>query len=143
MEKAVRWEQTGESRAAGISAASLNAGANALGSAIGNDSNLDRWADFELQFTCSVAPTANTVVELYLLYALDGTNYEDGSAAPIDPTKTPVGVFTARAVTSAQRVTLSHVPLSPHKFKCLLKSELDQNATGVTLTCYTYNEELQ
>ena len=136
---AVPWEAP-TNRATGITSSSITAGANALGDEIDNGTNLDRWAAFELTFTCSSAPTANTVVELYLIHALDGTNYEDGDATPTDPGKAPVAVFAARNVTSAQKVSVTGVPLPPFKFKSLLKSELDQNATSVALDCETYKE---
>lgn len=135
----IKWDSA-VSRTTGISTASINAGANNLGSEISNNTNKDRWATFELQFTCASAPTAGTVFELYLIYAIDGTNYEDGDATPTDPIKIRAGVFPARNVTSAQRIVLANIPLSPFKVKCLLKSELDQNATSVTLSMYTHNE---
>lgn len=142
MAKAIKWS-SGTSRTTGISSASINAGANSLGSEIDNSTNKDRWASCDLVFTCASAPTLNKVFELYLIYAIDGTNYEAGDATPTDPVKIRAGVFPARAVTSAQRVALTNIPLSPFKFKCLLKSELDQNATSVTMLMYTHNEEVQ
>jgi hypothetical protein len=41
-------------------------------SAVGN---LYFWADFELDVTFAVAPTDDSAVELYLVPALDGSNY--------------------------------------------------------------------
>jgi hypothetical protein len=141
MSNRVQWSSP-VSRVTGISAVSINAGDNSLGSVIDNNINKDRWASLELQFTFSIAPVAGKVFELYLLYATDDTNYEDGDAAPTDPVKVRAGVFGVRAVTTAQRVSLTNIPLAPFKFKCLLKSELAQNATSVTLNMYSYSEEL-
>jgi hypothetical protein len=141
MPNEVLWKG-GTSRSTGINSAGVNAGANQLGSEIDNAANKDRFASLDLTFSCASAPTANTVWEVYVLYAIDGSNYEDGGAA-LDPAKNPVGTIAARAVTGAQRQTLMNVPILPFKFKLLLKSELDQNATSVTMLCYTHNEEIQ
>lgn len=141
MANAVKWT-TATSRTSGISSESINAGANNLGGEIDNGTNKDRFASLDLTFSCASAPTANTVWEVYVLYAIDGTNYEDGGSS-VDPPKNPVGTIAARAVTGAQRQTLMNVPILPFKFKLLLKSELDQNATSVTMLCYTHNEEIQ
>ena len=142
MANAIKWTSA-TARTTGISAASLAAGANLLSSAIDNSTNKDRFLALELQFTCSTAPSAGKAVEVYVLYSLDGTNYEDGDATPTDPAKGPNEAFLARAVTTAQRQTKVDIPISPFAFKILLKSELDQAASSVTLTAYTYNEEIQ
>lgn len=127
----------------GISSESVNAGANNLGTEIDNTTNKDRFLSFDLTFSCASAPTANTTIEVYILYAIDGTNYEDGDATPTDPTKNPAAAVAARNVTGAQRVAVTNIPIQPFKFKILIKSELDQNATSVTLNAYTHNEDIQ
>lgn len=134
---------TGTSRTTGIAAVNLNAGANYLGSAIDNSANLDTWATISATFLCGTAPTAGTEVEVYLLYAPDGTNYQDGDASPIDPVGGYVGSFIARNVTTQQYPVAIQVPLQPFKFKILLKSELNQNisSTSLTVLCHTYNKE--
>jgi len=142
MANAVKWT-TGASRTTGISTASLNAGANLLGSAIDNATNKDRWLTCELTWTCTVASTAGKAVELYVLYAVDGTNYEDGDATPTDPAKGMAAAFFDDGGTGAQKQTVVSIPIMPFKFKLLLKSELDQNATSVTLLAYSHDEEIQ
>lgn len=125
-------------RTSGIASAALSAGGNVVGSAIDNASNLDALCDIEIVFTCASAPTAGQVIEAYLLYAPDGTNFEDGSDT-VDPQSGLVGVAVARAVTTAQRVLIRNVALLPYAFKVLLKSELGQAAT-VTANVYTRND---
>lgn len=128
-----------------ISGVTLSAGANLLSSEIDNSVNLDRWADFELQIDFdSTPPIANNVIEMYILTACDGTNYEDGDATPIDPAKAPVGLFAVRAVLTAQRQVLTGVLLPPTKFKILLKSEVDQSSStdSTTLKMWSYNENI-
>lgn len=133
--------ETAASRTTGIAAASINAGVNYLGSEIDNSTNKDTDATIEVAFTCGVAPTANKTIEVYLIYAVDGSNYEDGAVA-VDPTLSPNGIVAARAVTAAQKVTIKGLPIMPFKFKVLLKSELNQNATGVTVLLYSHNKRL-
>ncbi|MEA3226024.1 MAG: hypothetical protein U9Q07_08745 [Planctomycetota bacterium] len=125
-------------RTSGISAQSVAAGANYLGSEIDNETNLDQFAAIELTMTPGVAPTAGKVVELYILYAIDGTNYEQGGTSD-DPARGPDAVFPAEASTSAQATT-KHVRLRPFKFKLLVKSELDQEAT-ITVKLETFNPD--
>jgi len=131
----------GTSQSTGISSTTMNAGANLLSSEIDNATNKDRMLDLELAWTCSTASTAGYVVEVYILYAMDGTNYEDGGTSA-DPAKNPTRLFVDDGGTGAQRQTRLQIPLSPFKFKILLKSELDQNATAVALLAYTHNDDI-
>jgi len=125
-------------RTSGISAQSVAAGANYLGSEIDNETNLDMYAAVELSMTPGSAPTAGNVVELYVLYAIDGTNYEQGAVAT-DPEKSPAAVYAAKASTDAQAQTIM-IPLKPFKFNLLVKSELDQTAT-ITVDIETFNPD--
>lgn len=124
----------------GITSSSMNAGANLLSSEIDNETNLDTHLMLELTWTCSSASTVNSAVEVYILYALDGTNYEDGDAST-DSYKLPVGAFYDDGGTGAQKQTIGPIPLMPFKFKVLLKSELDQNATSVALDVETFSRQ--
>jgi hypothetical protein len=142
MPNLINWGATGTSRTTGIAGDTIAAGSNEIGSAIDNDSNLDRFMDVELVWTCSVASNPSTIMELYILYSVDGTNYEDGSDS-VDPFKPPAGTFIDDGGTGAQRQIIHGIPITPHKFKLLLKSELNQDASSVTLRAYTYNEEVQ
>jgi hypothetical protein len=142
MAHAVKW--TGPTaRTTSISSSSMNQGANVLSGEIDNETNLDRFATFKLSFNCATAPTAGYCVELYILYDVTGSEYEDGDATPTDPTKAPAAIFAARAVTGEQIIVQALVPIAPFAFKLLLKSELDQDATAVELLCETHNEEIQ
>ena len=134
------------SRTSGISDASIIAGANYLGAAINNASNLDLQADVELAWSCGTSPTADKVLEVYLLYALDGTNYEDGAgngtgSGDVDPKAPMIGAVPVYANTSGHRYLIRGVPLEPLSFKVLVKSELDQTAT-VTVNVKTYKQQV-
>lgn len=125
-----------------INAATLGSGSNLVSSEVDNAINKDRFADLELQIDFdTTAPTKNRVVEVYLLLARDGTNYEDGGVS-VDPLKAPVGAFPVRDILTAQRLTLEEVRLPLSKIKVLLKSEVDQGSStdSTTLRIWTYNK---
>ena len=125
-------------RITGISSQAIAAGANYLGSAIANDTNLDTLWDIEVDYTPAVAPTAGDYIEVYLLYSQDGTNYEDGDATPTDPVKAPVGIVRCFTDTTRRRFLISGVPLSQYKLKVLLKSEVAQSITVNAVTLKSY-----
>ena len=70
--------------------------------------------------TFGTNPTAGATIELYLLRAADGTNYEDGSASVAPNAGSRVGSFPVRAVTTAQRIVVRDVPLPPGLYKALI-----------------------
>jgi len=143
MVNAVKWADP-TSRATNIAGASLAAGGNLLSDAIANETNKDRYLALELLFSNSGTTSTGTFIETYLLYAQDGTNYEDGSAA-VDPKKTFDNVFinAGTAAGSPQRQNIPDIPINPFNFKVLLKSEFTNAISGVTLSAHTYNEEIQ
>lgn len=122
----------------------LASNARAISGAIANATDKNRWAEFELNATFAVAPTAGGFCSLYAIPALDGTNYSDGDASIQPPETMLVGVFPVRAVTSAQRVHLRAIALPPTNFKLVLRNESGQamTASGHTLKYRTYNEEV-
>jgi hypothetical protein len=123
-----------------ISGGNLDAGDNALGAEIDNETAKNQWATVELEWTTSATSEDGEVIELYFLYAPDGTSYEDGGASE-DPKKSPCAVFVNDGGTGAQNQAHANIPLSPHKFKPLLKSELsdDCTASSVTLKIETFS----
>jgi len=130
---------TPTSRTTGISSASLTVGARLLGSEIDNENTGDTLADIWIEWTCSSAPTAGQVIEVYLLYAR-GTSYEDGDTS-IDPKAPVIGVVPVYADTNTHRLCLRQRSLLPRKFKILLKSGLSVSAT-VTVYCDTYRVQV-
>ena len=118
-----------------------NAGRSAAGAEINNATNKDMYGQLELAVTFGTAPSAGGYVEIYMVNALDGTNYEDGSNT-VDPgTHKLVDRIPVRAVTTAQRRTGRMLPLEPAKTKFLLVNGSGQAfpASGSTLTLYTTN----
>ncbi len=119
----------------------LNALANGsgiIGAAIDNTTNLDLWADFQLNVDFVSAPTAGTSVDLYLIPSLDGTNYAD-SGAVLPPYY--VGSFPMVATTAAQIAVVRRVPLGPGKFKPYVFNGSGQAfpATGSTVQYRSYH----
>ena|SRR5690348_2488744 len=98
-------------------------------SAIANQTNLDIYCDIEVNLN-SLSPLAGAYVALYILEAVDGTNYPTPSAADLRLSATqllctiPIGV----AATTGQRVVARNVILPPGTFKIQL-----DNQTGVAL----------
>lgn len=131
----------------------LNALANGSGvtqatgtnAAYDNSANLAFWADFEIAITFGVAPAADAAIELYLVPAFDGTNYEttvDG-ASPVVDLNSLIGVFDCMAVTTAQRRLIRSVPLPITPFKLYLLNRSGQAfpATGTVVRMITYCEQ--
>jgi hypothetical protein len=98
----------------------------AISAALDNGTLLNLFDDLELTLAnpLSGTPTAGMLVDIYIIPSIDGTNYIDGDASVIPPSGNHVGSFTARAVTTAQRLSLRDVPLPPGLFKYLLINNL-------------------
>jgi hypothetical protein len=134
----------GTSRTTGISGVTINNGAGSLGSEIDNGTNKDQFVSLDLAFTAASAPTAGSPWYVYVLYAIDGTDYEDGGAST-QPSKTPVATFGAPADTSAHRRNQVNIPLAPFKLKLLVWNATGQNSASnaVTLLAYSHNDDVQ
>lgn len=118
-----------------------SAGRSAAGAEVDNGTNLDMFGVLELAVTFGTAPSAGAYVEIYMVTAPDGANYEDGSNT-VDPgTHKLIDRIPVRAVTTAQRLSGRLIPLLPEKTKFLLYNGSGQAfpASGSTLTLYTTN----
>lgn len=128
----------------------LNAlGANSgkvISSALVNDDSvgqptLNLFADLELAVDFVTAPTAGTVVELYLLPSIDGgTTYPDGSTSILPQSSLYVGGFAVRATTAAQVMVIRGIALPPGYYKYLMQNTTNQPfpASGSTLRQNSY-----
>ena len=149
MPNAVKWSALG-STTTNMSTAldSLANDGRVLGAEIDNATDRNMYADFELYVdSFGSAPATDGHVLLYLLQALDGTNYEDGDASTTPGSHALVGSFPFRTVATAQRITLRHLLLPATKCKPLLINKGGAGATfassGNTLRVRTYNSEVQ
>ena len=76
----------------------------------------------------SINPTGTPYVELYIFYALDGTNYEDNSASLSHALVASLPVTTG---SSAKAVSSRLIPILPFKYKLAIRNQTGQTlATG-------------
>ena len=124
---------------------SLTTTGSAISSAIDNDASMWIFADIELSITYGTNPTANTLIECYIVRAIDGSNYEDGSTTgPVVPRSGLIGSFTLRATTSTQVMVIPMVTLPPGDFKVMVWSRTSGQtaaASGNTLKMIPYTQE--
>lgn len=97
-----------------------------------NATNLWPSADFEFTLDYGTNPTENSLFELWLIPAWDGTNYADGTASVPARANLSIGGLLVRATTDAQRLVLRDIPIPACKFKILAKNSTGQTtaATG-------------
>lgn len=124
---------------------SLANNARAISSALGADapaggSEAHLLSDWELVVDYATNPTVNTTIDLYLVRAIDGTNYINGDATDAPAPQTYVGSFTVRATTNPMRLGLYAVPLPPGLFKAVVLNNATGQAfsTGCTLKYRPY-----
>lgn len=122
----------------------VNGATCTTGAAYDNSSNLDSLAVAELAVTYGTNPTLDSVVELYALRSLDGTNYEDGSSSLRPPWGAFVGVFQLYNTTNAQKLMTVPFELSGGKVKFIAINRAGQTmaASGNTVTLYTFNRTI-
>lgn len=122
-----------------------NAAAALASSGYDNATNLYLWAMFELNVQFGSSPTAGNTVDLYIIPAVDGSNYDDAvtGASGSAPSTSYVGGFPLRAVTSAQKVPIGvarRVDLPPVPFKVFVVNNSGQAfpASGSTVKMVAY-----
>jgi hypothetical protein len=136
--------------ASNILTTQLDALANNSGSALGsivvnNDTNLDMIATAELQVDTVSATTADASVELWMIPALDGTNYSDwtSGASPRASGAILCGHFVMDGVTAAQRKVLRggqfYLPPCDVKFAVINRSGTAFPASGSVVRISTWN----
>ena len=100
-----------------------NGSASAASTAIDNTTNLDLYHDLTLTIAVQGgARSAGATVSVYLVMALDGTNYDDVNAT----TAELVAVFPLDAATTARQATRRDVPVPPGLFKYFVVNNTGQ-----------------
>lgn len=101
----------------------------AASSAINNTSNLDIYVDIEVVLA-ALSPSAGAFVAIYILEAVDSSNYPAQSDADLRLTSTQllVSIPVGTTGSTAQRVVVRNVVIPPGLFKIKL-----DNQTGVSL----------
>lgn len=112
---------------------------------VSNDAadELDLFCDLELVFTAASAPTADLTIDAYVQRSLDGTNYEDATAAR-PPAAGYVGSFVSANSASAQRLIIPRVEIPPEDCKIVLVNNLGVAlaASGNVLRALFYTEQI-
>ncbi len=101
-----------------------------IGNAIDNSSNRYIYADWDLFCRFASSPSAGGYVALYLIPAVDGTNYTDGDDSVAPPPNLLIATFPVRAVSTAQRVSAIGLRLPNGVFKPLVVNVSGQAMTN-------------
>lgn len=104
-----------------------------------------RYASWEFNTQLHTAPTNVGSVELYLIPAIDGTNYAEGSEGVDGSMNAFVGIFPLYPnANSGMRVPLTNLTTVPMNFKPLIKNISGQTipANSGVLTVRFYNEDI-
>ena len=118
---------------------------SAASSTITNASNLDMYVDVEVNLA-SLSPTTGAYVSLYILEAVDGTNFPAQSDVDLRLTSSqllcviPIGTVAA----TAQRVVARNIIIPPGSFQIKLDNQagVALNASGNTVKFNTYDINL-
>lgn len=119
---------------------------SSAGSAYDNSSNLDRFGLVVGAIAAyGVAPTLDSVIEIYALRSADGgSTYEDGSSSLRPPFGAYVGCLQLYNNTSAQVLITDKFELFNGFVKFIVINRAGQTmaASGSTLTLYTFNRTI-
>jgi len=129
----------GAARATGISGQEVASGYNYLSSTvIDNAVNLDDLADFEIIWQYGTAPTANKSLRLYIVYSMDGENWEDAASDTTEPVRLMlVTAWSPPADTESHRMIRGSFPLLPYPFRLLVRNHDTGQTVTVTINCIT------
>jgi len=116
-------------------------GAELTSGEIDNTSALDLWGDLILAVSWATAPSAGvTAFEVYLVPAVDSTNYPSNGADGLPQKALLVGTLESRlpATAALEYLALRRIVLPPLKFKILISNTSAQavaNDDDVTMFC--------
>ena len=101
--------------------------------------------NLELNLAATSSRDADARIEIYVLYSVDDTNFDMGSAS-VDPRpETLLTVMSFDAATTTRYRTVANLPLAPFDFKLLVMNELGQSffGSGSTLKYRLHSAESQ
>jgi hypothetical protein len=121
-----------------------NGGYSAAGTEIDNSANLDQWGSFEINLA-SLNPTTGAYLQLFIVTAPDGTNYEDNPSSTNPGSHASVAIVSIATGSATKRVMTPWFRLPPTKFKVVLLNGAGVAfaASGSTVELFTNNDEVQ
>jgi hypothetical protein len=140
---------TGASRSTGLDTQTLNTVCHIASSEIDNATNKDELLDIVMLITLAATPVAGAPIQVSILYAMDGTNYEDGipatndgtaAASPVPNPNALVDSHGVLASANAQKWTIRDIPLLPYKFKIVVYNGTSKSSTDL-LTVLAYGRK--
>jgi hypothetical protein len=142
----VDWES--DASAVSLLTTELNSLADGAFCAKGSEvNNTDGWTHgvLELVLGSPGGVPADPWVDVYLLKAPDGTNYEDGDGTNDPSPNAKVATIRIREEQEAHRIASEVIELPPCKFKAVIGNEIGQAfaATGNTLKVLKAVREVQ
>lgn len=129
MATTMKWAAPGEAIQTALSTGldALGSGNTALSAEIPNETDLYLMLNLSLSLaSVNYSGASGLYVSVWVVTALDGTNFEDGTAGTpgIVPARAPDAIFPLRAVNAAQVVNAVNIPLPPLDFKLLLQNSV-------------------
>jgi len=114
--------------------------AGALSSEVDNATNEDRW----MGLRCTIDPngTPTGPVDVYIVYALDGSTYDSGDASTEPPASAKIGSIDVTQATSVQ-YTVGPLMIMPFKFKIVMWNRTGVSMTDLDVYLETFNEEVE
>lgn len=145
----VKWSAYDAAKAALFTASELKAlatGASVLSASAVSNAAGSQYADLELLIDLATAASAGGHVALWFVRALDGSNYESGTAS-ITPARPPDVVIPVRSTTDdSQVVSVPAVWWPQGTFKVLFQNNTGQTTTNTDsltqLSFRAYNDNL-
>ena len=124
-------------------------GNGAVSAEINNSTAENRWMDLAIDIT-HAGSTVTGPLEVFVIYAVDGTNYEWGVTAAVSSTVKPkyeskVADVEVAESGSQQYAVVRRIPIQPFKLKVVVWNETGNNVStnSLQVDAYTYNEEVQ
>jgi hypothetical protein len=119
-----------------------NGGFSAVSGIYDNTSNLDAWGCIQFDLA-SLAAAAGAYLQIFIVQALDGTNYEDAPSSTNPGSANLVGWVSLLVSTSVKRAATEPFRLPPGKWKWVVKNAagVALAASGNTAKLFTANEQ--
>ena len=100
---------------------------NKLGAAIDNSTSLHMYIDVDFDLALQgTARTAGAHIAVFLIPAVDGTNYASGDDSFDPPANRFVAALSLDAAVTARRVAAQMIPVPPGLFKLLFENKTGQ-----------------